>query len=178
MSSTSGPAPVREDQLPKVDIKPLLSRLWPVGHPDPVSADEIAEAISYFFTNQVSDVQAGALLMCLHFTGLDRQADVLQKTAAAMLRSAAKIDSESLRAVVERRGRKEGDYHGGLVCFSFTHHLVLSQPLIFTSSRLPAHSPHPFIFLTRPLNTIISAPFLLLPNPFFSCPPLLDTTSH
>ncbi|KAM7214492.1 Glycosyl transferase [Rhypophila decipiens] len=111
-ASASGPAGA--EPLPKVDIKPLLSRLWPLGHPDPVSADEIAQAISYFFTNQVSDVQAGSLLMCLHFTGLDRQAEVLQKTAAAMLKSAAKIDSESLRAVVEQRGRKEGDYHGGL----------------------------------------------------------------
>lgn len=117
-----------EQQLPKVDIKPLLSRLWPLGHPDPVSPDEIAEAISYFFTNQVTDVQAGSLLMCLHFTGLDRQAEVLQKTAAQMLKSAARIDSESLRAVVEKRGRKEGDYHGGLVCF-------VSSPFFFCFAR-------------------------------------------
>lgn len=114
-ASASGSGPGHQ-HLPKVDIKPLLNRLWPLGHPDPVSPDEIAEAISYFFTNQVSETQAGSLLMCLHFTGLDRQAEVLQKTAAAMLKSAAKIDSEALRAVVEKRGRKEGDYHGGLVC--------------------------------------------------------------
>jgi len=112
-----------EGDLPRVDIKPLLSRMWPLGHPDPVTADEIAQAISYFFTNQVSDVQAGSLLMCLHFTGLDRQPDVLQKTASAMLKAAAKIDSEHLRAVVEARGRKEGDYEGGLVC-----HLTHSLP--------------------------------------------------
>ncbi|KAK3323676.1 anthranilate phosphoribosyltransferase-like protein [Cercophora scortea] len=107
--SAAAPAP-----LPKVDLKPLLARLWPLGHANPVTADEIAEAISYFFTNQVSDVQAGSLLMCLHFTGLDRRADVLAKTAAAMLKSAAQIDSDQLRSVVEARGRKEGAYEGGL----------------------------------------------------------------
>ncbi|KAK0745005.1 glycosyl transferase [Apiosordaria backusii] len=102
-------------ELPPIDIKPLLSRLWPVGHPDTVSPDEIANAISHFFTNQVSDVQAGSLLMCLHFTGLDRQAEVLSKTAQAMLKSAAKIDVSELREVIDKRRRPEGDYHGGLV---------------------------------------------------------------
>jgi anthranilate phosphoribosyltransferase len=101
--------------LPSVDIKPLLARLWPLGHPDPVSPDQIAEAISYFFTNQVSDVQAGSLLMTLHFTGLDRQAEVLAKTAECMLKSAAKIDEPDLRAAIEGRRRKEGEYQGGLV---------------------------------------------------------------
>ncbi|KAK4200359.1 putative anthranilate phosphoribosyltransferase [Triangularia verruculosa] len=110
MSSQTAPA-----ELPPIDIKPLLSRLWPVGHPDTVSPDEIANAISYFFTNQVSDVQAGSLLMCLHFTGLDRQAEVLHKTAQAMLKSAAKIDVSELRKVVDSRRRPEGDYQGGLV---------------------------------------------------------------
>ncbi|KAK4183112.1 anthranilate phosphoribosyltransferase [Podospora australis] len=110
MSSETPPT-----DLPPVDIKPLLSRLWPVGHPDPVTPDEIAEAISYFFTNQVSDVQAGSLLMCLHFTGLDRQAEVLSKTAGAMLKAAAKIDVSHLRSVIDKRRRPEGQYSGGLV---------------------------------------------------------------
>ncbi|KAL2173793.1 glycosyl transferase [Thermothelomyces heterothallicus CBS 202.75] len=101
--------------LPPVDLKPLLARLWPLGHPKPVSPTEIAEAISYFFTNQVSDAQAGALLICLHFTGLDRQAEVLAKTAECMLKAAAKIDQSALRAVVDARRRKEGQYQGGLV---------------------------------------------------------------
>lgn len=86
-----------------------------MGHPEPVRADEIAAAISYFFTNQISEVQAGSLLMCLHFTGLDRQAEVLAKCAAAMRKAAAQIDATELRAVVERRGRPEGTYQGGLV---------------------------------------------------------------
>ena len=114
------------DGPPLIDLKPLLSRLWPIGHPDPVTSDEIAEAISYFFTNQVTDVQASSLLMCLHFTCLDRQSEVLAKTAARMLQAAAKIDEPSLRAVVEKRGRKEGGYNGGLVCERVT--VLLQAP--------------------------------------------------
>ncbi|KAL2143781.1 hypothetical protein VTI28DRAFT_9996 [Corynascus sepedonium] len=101
--------------LPLVDLKPLLARLWPLGHPDPVSPTEIATAISHFFTNQVSDTQAGALLMCLHFTGLDRQAEVLAKAAECMLKAAAQIDQPALRAAIDARRRKEGQYEGGLV---------------------------------------------------------------
>jgi len=112
--------PVTDDglvePLPRIDIKPLLAKLWPLGAKGAVSADDIAEAISHFFTNQVSDVQAGALLMCLHFTGLDRQAEVLAKTAECMLKSAAKIDQNGLRAAIEGKRRKEGGYGGGLVC--------------------------------------------------------------
>jgi anthranilate phosphoribosyltransferase len=105
------------EQLPLVDIKPLLARMWPLEQV-PVTADEIAEAISHLFTNQVSDVQAGTLLICLHFTGLDRNAEVMAKTAAAMLRAAAQVDIAELRAVISRRGRPEGQYEGGLVCCS------------------------------------------------------------
>ena len=110
------PQPVEAGgQLAAVDLKPLLSRLWPLGHAQPVTADEIGEAISHFFTDQVSDVQASALLIALHFTGLDRHADVLAKTAAAMLKAAARIDTAELGSVIERRRRKEGTYQGGLV---------------------------------------------------------------
>jgi anthranilate phosphoribosyltransferase len=98
-----------------VDLKPLLARMWPLSD-KPVSAEDIAEGISHFFTNQVSDVQAASLLICLHFTGLDRHADVMARTAQAMLKAAAQIDAEELGAVVEKRGRKEGAYEGGLVC--------------------------------------------------------------
>ncbi|KAK1755891.1 glycosyl transferase [Echria macrotheca] len=108
------PGPTSEAQLPPVDIKPLLTRLWPLGHPKPVTADEIAETISHFFTNQVSDVQASSLLIALHFTALDRQSDVLAKTAAAMLKAAAKVDASELQSVIEKKGRKEGAYQGGL----------------------------------------------------------------
>ena len=115
MTSQSQPTSA-EEQLPRVDIKPLLSRLWPLGHADPVTADEIAEAISYFFTNQVSDVQASSLLIALHFTGFDRHADVLAKTAAAMLKAATKVDTQELRNAISSPSRKKGSYEGGLVC--------------------------------------------------------------
>ncbi len=104
-----------EPALPQVDIKGLLSRLWPLP-PDtgPPAADEIADALAYFFTNQVSDVQAGSLLMCLHFTGLDRQADVMAACAARMRKAAAQVDVDGLQKIVSERGRKEGAYEGGL----------------------------------------------------------------
>jgi anthranilate phosphoribosyltransferase len=117
-ASTAGAVLQEQDELPKVDLKKLLGRMWPLTD-EPVTAEEIAEAISYFFTNQVSDVQAGALLMCLHFTGWDRRADVMAKTASAMLKAAAPIDMAELRSVVAQRGLKEGTYQGGLVRANF-----------------------------------------------------------
>lgn len=107
--------PAEAAQLPQIDIKPLLARLWPLEPHKPVTADEIAEAISYFFTNQISDVQAGSLLMCLHFTGLDRKAEVLAGCAAAMRKAAAQIDAAELRSVVDKKRRHEGLYDGGVV---------------------------------------------------------------
>ncbi|CAN8101766.1 unnamed protein product [Discula destructiva] len=118
---------------PKVDIKDLLRRLWPVPQPAAAAAPaasapaaatassnnvvvspvEIADAIAHFFTDRVDDVQAGALLMCLHFTGLDRDPAVLSLCAQKMLRAAAPVDAGALRRVVADRGRKEGAYQGG-----------------------------------------------------------------
>jgi anthranilate phosphoribosyltransferase len=65
--------------------------------------------------------------MCLHFTGLDRQAEVLAKCAAAMRKAAAQIDASDLRSVVKARGRPEGTYQGGLVSVS-THPNHSSAP--------------------------------------------------
>lgn len=96
-----------------VDIKPLLKRLWP-QQPD-VTADEISDAIAHFFTDSIDHVQAGALLMCLHFTGLDRDPNVLSQCAQKMLRAAAQVDSDLLEQVIRTRGRKEGNYRGGFV---------------------------------------------------------------
>ena len=100
--------------LPPVDIKPLLTKLWPVDVE--VTPDEIAEAISHFFTNQVTEAQTASLLMALHFTKMDFRADVLAKCAHVMMHAAAPIPTDELRQVPERRGRKEGNYRGGLVC--------------------------------------------------------------
>lgn len=98
---------------PVVDIKPLLARLWP-RNPN-VTASEISDAIEHFFTDRIDDVQTGALLMCLHFTGLDRDPEVLSQCAQKMLRAAAQVDSHLLQRVIETRGRREGSYAGGFV---------------------------------------------------------------
>lgn len=100
--------------LPPVDIKPLLTKLWPSTE-DAVTPDEIAEAISHFFTNQVTEAQTASLLMALHFTHMDTRADVLARCASVMLKAAAPIPVKELNEVIERRGRKEGNYQGGLV---------------------------------------------------------------
>lgn len=102
-----------------VDIKPLLKRLWP-AHAE-VSADEIAQAISLFFTGRVSEAQAASLLICLHFTGLDRRADVLARCAAVMRAAAARVDFGSLGEVVKVKGRSRGGYEGGLVSTESSH---------------------------------------------------------
>lgn len=102
-----------QNALPMVDIRPLLTKLWPVH--TSVTPHEIAEAISHFFTNQVTEAQTASLLMALHFTKMDFRADVLAQTAYVMRQAAAQIPVEELREVIERRGRKEGNYRGGLV---------------------------------------------------------------
>lgn len=101
--------------LPQISITPLLKRLWPAGVEPHVSADEIATAISHIFTNQLSPVQIGALLTCLHFTGRDRTADVIAKCAKAMRDAAAPLDRSILAEVVKRKDMGEGNYKGGLV---------------------------------------------------------------
>jgi anthranilate phosphoribosyltransferase len=98
-----------------ISITPLLKRLWPSPGDSNVTAEEIAVAISHIFTDQLSPVQTGALLTCLHFTGWDRRADVIAKCAEAMREAASQIDREGLEEVVKARGRPEGDYQGGLV---------------------------------------------------------------
>ncbi|KAL6869671.1 anthranilate phosphoribosyltransferase [Amphichorda felina] len=104
--------PAGQEALPPVDIKPLLSKLWPVHAT--VTADEIADAISHFFTNQVTEAQTASLLMALHFTKLDFSAEVLARCAAAMQKACAQIPVEDIRKVIAKRGRKEGQYRGGL----------------------------------------------------------------
>lgn len=99
--------------LPPFNIKPLLSKLWPDSNA--VTADEIAVAISHFFTNQVTEAQTASLLMALHFTKLDFKAEVLAKCAAAMRQAAVQIPVQEIQEVLDRRGRKEGQYNGGLV---------------------------------------------------------------
>jgi anthranilate phosphoribosyltransferase len=113
-----------------VSITPLLKRLWPSPAETNVTADEVALAISHIFTNQLSPVQTGALLTCLHFTGWDRRADVVAKCAEVMRGAASQIDREALETVVKARGKREGSYQGGLVSeFQFPQFGIL---LIFS----------------------------------------------
>ncbi|KUJ07954.1 anthranilate phosphoribosyltransferase [Mollisia scopiformis] len=97
-----------------VSITPLLKRLWPSPAENNVTVDEIALAIEHIFTGQLSPVQTGALLTCLHFTGWDRRADIIAKCAQVMRAFASPIDNTKLDKVVKARGRPEGQYHGGL----------------------------------------------------------------
>jgi len=99
-------------------INPLLQSFFSTeDSPDEnqVTSDEIARAISYMFTNQLSQGQTASLLTCMHYTGWDRKADVIAKCAAAMRAAASQIDRTELDKVVKLRGRSEGAYHGGLV---------------------------------------------------------------
>lgn len=105
----------------KISITPLLKRLWPdLPIPDapPITANEIALAISHIFTNSLSPVQTGALLTALHFKEYDRKADVLFKCAGAMRDAAAQVDKKALREVLKKNVRKEGNYRGGLVWYA------------------------------------------------------------
>jgi anthranilate phosphoribosyltransferase len=100
-----------------ISITPLLRRLWPSPGENNVTAEEVALAISHIFTDQLSPVQTGALLTCLHFTGWDRRPDVIAKCAEAMREAASHIDRDELARVVKTRGKPEGDYEGGLVSY-------------------------------------------------------------
>ena len=100
---------------PAVSITPLLKRLWQETQATAPTAAEIAAALSLVFSNRLSDVQTGALLTCLHFTGRDRQADVLMRCAEAMRNQAAAVDVGAVRSVVESRAVQQGGYRGGLV---------------------------------------------------------------
>ncbi|PHH72075.1 hypothetical protein CDD80_4801 [Ophiocordyceps camponoti-rufipedis] len=101
-----------ENSAAMVDIKPLLTKLWPTGRDVP--ADEIANAISHFFTNSVTEAQAASLLVALHFTAMDMRSDVLARCALVMLRAVSRGSVRDLEAALARRARPEGRYGGGL----------------------------------------------------------------
>lgn len=123
------PSGVEPSAPQHISITPLLRRLWPSPGENKVTADEIALAIAHIFTDQLSPVQTGALLTCLHFTGWDRRPDVIAKCAAAMREAASQIDRIALDKVVRARGRPEGDYHGGLVSFATSLWIVFTDYL-------------------------------------------------
>lgn len=117
----------------KTSITPLLKRLWHESAATKPDATEIAAAISLIFTNSLSEVQTGALLTCLHFTDRDRQADVLSKCATSMRDNATPMDIQGLSKLLAERGRKEGNYNGGLVCLGY---MLCFTPAYFFASVL------------------------------------------
>ncbi|GLI75282.1 anthranilate phosphoribosyltransferase [Penicillium ochrochloron] len=98
-----------------VSISPLLQRLaYPATADIRVSAEDIASAFALIFEDRLSDIQTAALLTLLHSTGKDRQADVIAKCSHRMREAACQIDKTELKKIVKARGRREGNYHGGL----------------------------------------------------------------
>lgn len=99
-----------------VSISPLLQRLaYPATAEIRVSAEDIASAFALIFEDRLSDIQTAALLTLLHSTGKDRQADVIAKCSHRMREAACQIEKTELKKIVKARGRREGNYHGGLV---------------------------------------------------------------
>ncbi|CCU75220.1 hypothetical protein BGHDH14_bgh01884 [Blumeria hordei DH14] len=120
----------------KVSITPLLRRLWPSPSEQNVTAQEIAEALSYIFTDRLSSVQAGALLTCLHFTGWEQRADVLMYCAQAMREAALTVDHDTMVKIVRERGISEGRYEGGHVSDSHNTFNVSTTSSILASALL------------------------------------------
>lgn len=98
----------------EIPINSLLETFFSKTSPE-VPADEIAKAIAHIFTNQLSHGQMCSLLTCLHYSGLDRKADVIAKCASSMRDAASQIDKAQLDEVVKSHGKPEGAYQGGLV---------------------------------------------------------------
>ena len=122
METPTAPPPKRPDPI---SISPLLQRL---AYPPTagiqvsaekiaeVSADEIAAAFALIFEDQLSHVQTAALLTLLHSTGKDRDPAVIAKCSQGMRDAACHIDKGPMKKIIKARGRKEGNYQGGLVC--------------------------------------------------------------
>lgn len=108
-------APAEEKPEP-VSISPLLKSLaYPAAGEIQVSAEEIASAFALIFEDRISVIQTAALLTLLHSTGKDRESDVIAKCSQRMREAASQIEKQSLKKAVKARGRKEGNYRGGLV---------------------------------------------------------------
>ncbi|KAJ6004439.1 hypothetical protein N7522_006084 [Penicillium canescens] len=120
METPTTPPPKRPDPI---SISPLLQRL---AYPPTagiqvsaekiaeVSADEIAAAFALIFEDRLSHVQTAALLTLLHSTGKDRDPAVIAKCSQGMRDAACRVDKGSMKKIIKARGRKEGNYQGGL----------------------------------------------------------------
>lgn len=103
----------------QVSISPLLQKLaYPVSQL-PVDAKDIASAFALIFEDKLSAIQSAALLTLLHSTGKDREADVIAQCSLRMREAATPIEKKYLDLVIQARGKKEGNYGGGLVSIVF-----------------------------------------------------------
>ncbi|KAI9932946.1 hypothetical protein ASPWEDRAFT_22701 [Aspergillus wentii DTO 134E9] len=108
---TSHPLDLQPGQ---VSISPLLKQLAYPANEIPVSALEIASAFALIFEDKLSAIQTAALLTLLHSTGKDREADVIAQCSSRMRDAASQIEKGPLEQAVKSRGKKEGNYNGGL----------------------------------------------------------------
>lgn len=109
-----------QDVPSTISIAPLLKRLSEKS--ETITPAEITTAIDHIFTNQLSLVQASALLTALHFTGLDVKPEIIAAAAEGMRGNGLYV--EGLEELVEKiEGVKiRGTYEGGLVSISLHHH--------------------------------------------------------
>ncbi|KAH1490906.1 hypothetical protein KXV92_001281 [Aspergillus fumigatus] len=103
------------DQKPnQVSISPLLQKLAYPTTQVPVDPAEIASAFALIFEDRLSAIQTAALLTLLHSTGKDRDAQVIALCSLRMREAASQIEKSSLQKAIKARGKKEGNYGGGL----------------------------------------------------------------
>lgn len=101
------------EDVPKVSILPLLRALS--TSTDSITPADITEAISHIFRDELSPVQAGALLTSLHFTKLDQEAGIIAAAASAMRGAGLKVGG--LRDGVFGNQGSDERYGGGLVSY-------------------------------------------------------------
>ncbi|KAL3476358.1 glycosyl transferase [Aspergillus californicus] len=97
-----------------ISISPLLKKLAYPASEVAVEASEIASAFALIFEDRLSDIQTAALLTLLHSTQLDKDAEVIAKCSHRMREAARQTDKAALRKAIQSRGKKEGNYRGGL----------------------------------------------------------------
>lgn len=142
--------PNSEHKPEPVSISPLLKRLaYPASAEIPASAAEISSAFALIFEDKLSVIQTAALLTLLHSTGKDKEADVIAACSERMREAASQVDRGALKKVLNR-GKKEGNYNGGVVSRERFPRLK-SNPNVFPSA---AVSVAQFLFqrLTKPAN--------------------------
>ncbi|KAL4955645.1 glycosyl transferase [Aspergillus filifer] len=97
-----------------ISISPLLKKLAYPASEVAVEASEIASAFALIFEDRLSDIQTAALLTLLHSTQLDKDPEVIAKCSDRMREAARQTDKAALKQAIQSRGKKEGNYMGGL----------------------------------------------------------------